>query len=245
MKAWVLSDLHHDQNEWLAVNPPSEADIAIVAGDVCSDLWLTNVALQIPTFYVAGNHCFKNEDFFARRQRFADISKVCPDFRFLDNSSVVYEGVQIFGGTLWTDFAGGNDELMENCLRTKGDYKRIWKNKEGSIRWKPHHALSEFRKTKRFIEHTLLSDHEEKTVVVTHHAPSYKSIAPEFANSPLNGAYASQLDYMIEGIGPDFWIHGHTHNSADYMINRTRVINNPHGHYGENKKFDPGLIITI
>lgn len=53
-----------------------------------------------------------------------------------------------------------------------------------------------------------------QTVVVTHHLPSGRSVAPRFAASVLNPAFASDLDHLIEEHEPALWIHGHTHENC-------------------------------
>lgn len=44
-------------------------------------------------------------------------------------------------------------------------------------------------------------------------------------------------------------MHGHTHNSCDYHIKRTRVLANPRGYVkdgkAENSEFDPGLTVEV
>lgn len=46
---------------------------------------------------------------------------------------------------------------------------------------------------------------------------------------------------------PLLWVHGHTHDSFDYMIGSTRVLCNPRGYIPEeaNKQFDPALIVDL
>lgn len=45
------------------------------------------------------------------------------------------------------------------------------------------------------------------------------------------------------------WIHGHTHDSFDYLLNGTRVVCNPRGYVkdgvNENPRFDPELMIEV
>jgi hypothetical protein len=45
------------------------------------------------------------------------------------------------------------------------------------------------------------------------------------------------------------WIHGHTHDSFDYLLNGTRIVCNPRGYarsgVNENPLFDPDLIIPV
>ena len=43
------------------------------------------------------------------------------------------------------------------------------------------------------------------------------------------------------------WIHGHMHNSSDYVERGTRVICNPRGYlpFEPNPEFDPSLIVEV
>src|SRR5262249_38300974 len=91
--------------------------------------------------------------------------------------------------------------------------------------------------------------HAGPTVVVTHFAPSRLSIHPRFAGSPINPCFASDLAPRIERWQPQFWLHGHTHDSFDYRIGRTRVVCNPRGYAPngviENARFDPHLVLDV
>jgi hypothetical protein len=87
------------------------------------------------------------------------------------------------------------------------------------------------------------------TVVITHHAPSPRSVHPRFAGSPLNAAFVSDLEHLIDPAHVKLWIHGHTHDSFDYTVNGVRVVCNPRGYakagVNENRHFDPGLVIDL
>lgn len=91
-----------------------------------------------------------------------------------------------------------------------------------------------------------------KTIVVTHHLPSLRSVHQRFKEDPLTPAFASNCDDLLD-LGADLWIHGHTHDSFDYLAGKTRVVCNPRGYsdyYGrglrsENKLFNPALIVEV
>jgi calcineurin-like phosphoesterase family protein len=72
-----------------------------------------------------------------------------------------------------------------------------------------------------------------KTVVVTHHLPSGRSIEPTHREHKIAPAYASNLELLVQRA--DLWIHGHVHWSVDYQIGRCRVICNPRGRPGRNR----------
>ena len=83
-------------------------------------------------------------------------------------------------------------------------------------------------------------------MVVTHHAPSPRSIAPRFSGDTLNPAFASDLTDLM-GSGVQLWVHGHMHQSHDYIERGTRVICNPRGYLPlePNPDFDPILIVEV
>jgi hypothetical protein len=83
-------------------------------------------------------------------------------------------------------------------------------------------------------------------VVVTHHGPSVRSIPPYHAGSPLNPAFVSKLDALVESSGVPLWVHGHTHYNVDYKIGSTRVLTNQRGYPDERAVgFDPGLVVEL
>ena len=92
-----------------------------------------------------------------------------------------------------------------------------------------------------------------KRVVITHHLPSEGSVHPQYANSELNPAFTSRLDETVALA--DLWVHGHTHESCDYVVNgkngnAARVVCNPRGYSRyesdvENCSFDPAFVIEI
>jgi Icc-related predicted phosphoesterase len=72
--------------------------------------------------------------------------------------------------------------------------------------------------------------------VISHHAPSIRSIPDEYHNDLIYASFASNLENFIRETKPDFWIHGHVHEASDYFINQTRIICNPKGYPGEEVK---------
>jgi Icc-related predicted phosphoesterase len=98
-----------------------------------------------------------------------------------------------------------------------------------------------------FLHKELSRPFDGATVIVTHHAPSPRSIASRFCGDPLNSAFASNLDPLISRHEPSLWIHGHMHDSFDYTIGRTRVVCNPRGYFPDqlNSQFDPTFVVEV
>lgn len=111
-------------------------------------------------------------------------------------------------------------------------------------RFMPAHALDLHIESAVAIDALLAAPFDGPTIVVTHHAPSPRSIARRYQGNGLNPAFCSDLMDMIARHQPLAWVHGHMHSSADYRVGRTRVLNNPHGYGNENVGgFDPALIL--
>jgi Icc-related predicted phosphoesterase len=86
-----------------------------------------------------------------------------------------------------------------------------------------------------------------KSVVVTHSVPSIQSIPERFQDHPLVPAFASNMENLIQEFSPRLWIHGHTHDSFDYQIGKTRIICNPRGYVPNayNPDFDEKMIVML
>ena len=85
-----------------------------------------------------------------------------------------------------------------------------------------------------------------KNIVITHHAPSIKSVPKEYVSDPVTSAYASNLEDFILEHQPMYWIHGHIHTPCQYNIGETKVICNPHGYIDEKDNgFIKELIIEL
>jgi hypothetical protein len=76
-------------------------------------------------------------------------------------------------------------------------------------------------------------------------APLLASV--RYVNDPLNPAFASRLEGLIERYQPAGWIHGHTHDPCDYELFRTRVVCNPRGYPGEHRQggLKPELTVVV
>jgi hypothetical protein len=85
-------------------------------------------------------------------------------------------------------------------------------------------------------------------VVVTHHGCVPQAIKAGSENDILSAAYVGDCRDLLENV--DLWIYGHTHESRDFMVGRTRIFSNSKG-YGpwppqettwDNPRFDPNSI---
>jgi predicted phosphodiesterase len=250
MKLNVLSDLHLSLSP-LGI-PENDADVVVLAGDIArpkeSIAWALGFAK--PVLYVPGNHEFYGGSIagtIAELKRLSAGSTI----HVLAEDEVIIQGVRFLGTSLWTDFMLFGEghkraEAMQEAQRFMRDFSRI---RIDDAPFTPEASAALFRQQASWLAGKLAERHTGPTVVVSHHAPSPKSIHPRFAGSLLNACFVSNAEDLIERSDARLWIHGHTHDSFDYRVKDTRVLCNPRGYarngVDENPSFDPNLLVTV
>ena len=248
MNIQLMSDLHLEFEPLL--NPQSDdADVVVLAGDI--DLGLKGIAWALsnftkPVIYVPGNHEFYEyvrPDLLTRMRAATANTHV----HLLDNDSIVIDGIRFLGATLWTDF-----EYYETCEysmryaeRNMADFHIIEEDTDKLFR--PEDSAALFADSVEWLRKQLEHSQKDKTVVITHHGPNAKSVVPRFISSPLNPAFVSRLDTLIQDVGPALWLHGHIHAALDYQLGRTQVVCNPRGYqpFENDTGFYLGKLIEI
>ena len=257
MRALIFSDLHlefggMDKRKWTAPSA-DEIDVVIAAGDLATGvvgvMWLARHFPDTPCIYVPGNHEFYGKRRYRRHieKMKAKAEELGPRVFVMDNEQVVVGNVRFLGATLWTDFdLYGTWPLSIGAAQAEmNDYKEIELVQQQRLTaedTRKFHQESRF-----FLTEALRRPHDGPTVVVTHHAPSEMSSHARYRGSPLNPAYASRLEPLMLEFEPALWVHGHMHDSSDYVIGETRVICNPRGYVGHelNPNFNPRLIVDL
>lgn len=257
MRLWVISDLHLEFAEWRP--SPPDADVCVVAGDVLtrgpehSIEWLAqHIRPAMPVVCVAGNHEFYGGrygfDLSLRRARDLRL----PGVHCLDDDEVVIGGVRFLGATLWTDFeldgAAPRDVAwaMMNVQGLLNDFGgAIADFNEPSGKLTTQRAKSMHERSRTFLRRALAQPFDGPTVVVTHHAPHRGSLHERYRDSTLNPGFVSDLEGLILAGKPNLWVHGHVHDSHDYVVGSTRIVCNPRGYHSENPAFDPTLVVEV
>lgn len=249
MKILVLSDLHLEFSSFW----PSEtdADIVVLAGDIGSGdqviSWARAVWDNKPIVYVAGNHEFyKHEKIATERQ--LKVSAFIQNMYMLEKTERIINGIRFLGTTLWTDFNLFGEENREKCLaianQSLNDFRLI---RLGDKTFSAEDSLECHKDNLEWLTTKLINEpFDGQTVVVTHHSPSWQSVAKRYQHDLLSACFSSRLEHLMGHC--KLWIHGHTHESFDYVINGTRVICNPRGYVigrAENVQFDPEKIVEI
>lgn len=256
MKLWMVSDLHLEFGRPFLQTPPDGVDVLVCAGDVATKgivpglRWLVETfSGQIPVVVIAGNHDAYGASLEESIRDAREYAASLQNLHFLENDACEFEGVRFIGGTLWTDFRlyGRNPSVaMSYAQSGMNDFKRIKLSKRPFRKFGPIDAYRKHVETRGFIEGELRQHAGTKaTVVVSHHAPSPRSIDPGFRHDPLSACYASDMEELLRDVGPTLWVHGHVHHRNDYMVGNTRVVSNARGYPQEETGFDPAFTIDI
>ncbi|MGJ4996552.1 metallophosphoesterase [Bradyrhizobium sp. HKCCYLS3077] len=254
MHLHIFSDLHADMADIKPIDALPGVDVVVVAGDVCEGAvngfarLREIVAEDVPIVMVMGNHEFYHRTFPEElKQARAEAARF--GVHLLENEAVVLAGVRFAGCTLWTDYAifgpGSEVHTMAVCRDRMNDHRRITWRKQPWLRFRPQEALGLHRTSRTWLTGLLETPFDGPTIVVTHHAPGWGSVAEKYQNDRVTAAYASDLSALILATRPSLWIHGHIHTQSDYLLGATRVICNPHGYGRENPDFDPTLVVEV
>jgi predicted phosphodiesterase len=255
MLAWIFSDLHVDANArtpWVLPDPRPDHDVVIIAGDICQGIsrganWIAEQGLNAkPVIYVPGNHEYYGFDFEAERTTGRAAAAELRNIHVLDRDTITIDGIAFLGATLWTDYRlfgeGSEAAAMLKAEQSMSDHRAI---RYRDRRWMAADALAQHELSRRWLEDQLEIP-GANSVVVTHAAPSFNSIAARYQHELLSAAFASNLDDLIARC-TRLWVHGHTHIGCDYRHGACRVVNNPRGYCiaGEEEGFIPSLVCAL
>lgn len=248
MKFLLMSDLHMEAGaKGFRPDPiADEKDVNLfLAGDICEiDKLNTIIPFLIDmsvrfknVVYVPGNHEFYHGHIHLAVDKLKNAINDAKDnmnnylynVHFLNNDSVNIDGYNVIGSTLWTNMNNHNPMAMWDAENGLNDYRLI--KISGYRKLRAVDTYNEHVKCIRYLEKKLSDLAGQKNIVITHHAPSHLSIAPEYIGDRLNPAYISELSEFVDKHKPILWCHGHVHNSFDYMLYDTRVLCNPRGYF--------------
>jgi hypothetical protein len=208
MTLHILNDLHIEFEDF---DPPAtDAEVVILAGDIGVGVeglrWAEERFPDRPMIYVPGNHEFYHHDL----SLIEELKEQAPEhIHVLNDDQVTIDGVRFLGSVLWTDFGlfGEADRLfaMQQVRQQMTDFSII---RNGGQRFTPEDAIRLHTASRGWLV-TMLAEHfAGKTGVVTHHAPSSRSVHPRYASDLLTPAFASNLENLMDGDRAALWVHG-------------------------------------
>ena len=288
MNIQLLSDLHLESHPHFSAQPLAGADVLVLAGDIGSyqhnsDLTRLGVpdfglarfsprpvheggaAWPTPVIFVPGNHEYDGLEFDEAHQR---LRQACERWGliWLEQESVVLQGVRFVGCTLWSDFdalsrAAGTAanaaadaapgalaeqlKARDKAFRAANFYLRKNHSLQGGAPMLAEQVREQALKSQRWLRQALATGFDGPTVAVTHFAPSLLSADPRYGLTPGTAGFCNALDDLLPAA--QLWLHGHLHCPQDYVSRGCRVVANPLGYArkGEQKNYRPELLIGV
>ena len=212
--------------------------------------FLKRCSFQFPhVVYVAGNHEFYHGKWNRTLTVLSDECAKFPNVYFMEAGCKKIDDVTFIGGTLWTDMNKGDPVTLHSVRDMMNDFRVIKKELEGYTNLKPADTVVRHRHMLGYIKQIVAEKHDEKFVVVGHHAPSKLSTHENYKDQFLmNGAYSSDLsEFIMDRPQIKLWTHGHTHHPFDYVIGETRIVCNPRGYegYEPDSGWNPNIMIEV
>ncbi|HUM10707.1 MAG TPA: metallophosphoesterase [Myxococcaceae bacterium] len=243
MRIQPVSDLHlefdEDHGERFALSLPVLGDVLVLGGDIVPLRGRDQVRKVLGWFcsrfpeivYVPGNHEYYRTSPAWGAATLAACARGLSNLHVLDPGVAEIGGIRFVAATLW--FPLTPDE--ETYRSFVADFALI----RHFVPWVHQTHAAQLA----FLEQTI----RPGDVVITHHVPHPRSIAPQFAGDPLNRFFvAEDTAPLLERSGARLWIHGHTHTTFDYRVGETRVVCNPRGYPGEpGTSMNPELVIEV
>lgn len=250
MRIQIVSDLHNEARYWEPDGTVDHSDtVLVVAGDICTrhqaGEWLVTVADKYKAVVaVLGNHDYWDSSAENVMVRIRERLRDHPNVHVLDRDTVVIDDTRFVGCTLWTHVPPDAQMSVQQAIK---DYKRVHAA-HGQALLTVGMTNEWHARDKAYLQDTLSTPFEGTTFVVTHHAPSSRSIDDRYktpTSAHLNFAYHTNLDDWARPLVFDAWTHGHTHHSFDYDFGSGRLICNPRGYWPDrlNPDFKSQLVV--
>jgi predicted phosphodiesterase len=275
MKIAVCSDIHLEFGP-IELNNTDNAKVLILSGDICvardlpysdskkgdiSRNFFRMCALRFPhVLYVMGNHEHYHGDFATTGKIIKEELAQYANVHLLDRETKVIDDVTFIGGTLWTDMNKEDGITLMHMKDMMNDFRCItnsarkthYKDTLGNshihiARFTPDDAVEDHKKMLEYVKTMIEGKHDQKFVVVGHHAPSKASTHPRYVNETImNGGYSSDLsEFILDHPQIKLWTHGHTHENFDYLIGSTRIVCNPRGYINYEDSADNFTLKTM
>lgn len=211
--------------------------------------------------YIPGNHEYYSVS-STMKEVHENLLKICGTFsnvRMMTRDTgpfIVRPGVRIVGCTLWTSIP---DWVSLGSMVT--DYRLIRRGRDDDGKLQPvtvpdlmkeHHSDNVYV----FCQMDEARRKNERLVVLTHHAPVFKSTSkildpnqggPSRLGWLASYAFCNNLEYYTKTYECPFnstvslWCFGHTHTSSEQLIHGTRIVSNQRGYPHEPSKYPNGV----
>lgn len=242
MKVQYASDLHlefPENRRFITKNPiKAVGEVLLLAGDIvlfkemvkCGDFFSYLSDHFEETYWVPGNHEYYFYDLASKCGVMHEYIK--PNVHLVNNTVIKKEDVNFIFSSLWSKIGERNGWQISQRMN---DFR--------AIQFIDNYLTTEIyneqhEKSLVFLLKALDRLVEEKTVVTTHHVPTFLNYPKKYRGDVLNEAFAVELFDVIEKYQPNFWLYGHTHsNTPDFNIRNAQLLTNQLGYVRAEEHF--------
>lgn len=258
MKLQLLSDLHLETEDF-DPKPAPGAELLVLAGDIDAT-WAAFERFAnwpTPVLFVAGNHEFDGRELAAAWPALRAMARRL-GWTLLECGSTVLtdsrgQRLRFVGSIRWSDFELFGPKRRDAAMRAAAYFMRLM---QATRHGEPFDAAGVREESLACRDWLAAKLHEpsqarwDKTVVVTHFAPSLRSADLRYGSQPGTASFCNADDDLLHLA--DLWLHGHLHCRHDYQVPRasgppTRVVCQARGlaSKGETEGYDASKLIEI
>ena len=258
VKLQLLSDLHLE-TEAFDPQPAPGAEGLVLAGDIDAT-WVGYERFAnwpVPVWVVAGNHEFDGREL---NSAWPALRAHCARYglRLLQREAALFtaangQTVRILGATRWSDFDLFGAAQRPRAERAAAYFLRLMNASRNGRPLDAAGVRAEGLACRNWLEAELSATARgrwDRTLVVTHFAPSQQSADPRYGQQPGTASFCNADDDLIPRA--DLWLHGHLHCRHDYRVPRagrapTRVVCQARGlvKKGEEQGLDALKLIEL
>jgi predicted phosphodiesterase len=256
MRLQILSDLHLETERY-DPEPAAGAELLVLAGDIDSG-WQALARFRDwpqPVVFVAGNHEYDGRDV---DETTAALRALCAELgiAMLERDRLVVtdsrgDRIRIVGTTRWADFDLFGVAGRAKAMRAGRYFMDLMAATRHGRPFDAEAMRAEALACRAWLETELRRPRDgwDRTVAITHFAPSVKSADPRYGARSGTASFCNADDDLLPYA--DVWLHGHLHCVHDYRVERaggpTRVVCNSRGHErrGEAEGHQPRLVIDV
>jgi len=254
VKIQLLSDLHLESEAFDPLPAPG-AEVLVLAGDIDAS-WreLSRFAgWPVPVIFVPGNHEFDRRELDAARAELRAHAEGLGLIVLDDSACVLSDAsgrrVRFLGSVRWSDFDTFGPAQRDKALRAATYFQKVmgatWRGETfdaAAVRVRGLQCRAWLAAELALGESGADWD---ATVVITHFAPSPRSLDPRYGRQPTTASFCNDDEALIPLAR--LWLHGHLHCRHDYRLGHSRVVCNPRGivRKGEADGYDPFKRIDV
>jgi len=257
MRLQLLSDLHLETESYVP-EAAEGADLLVLAGDIDSH-WDALERFRdwpVPVVFVAGNHEFDGRDLVDA----STALRACCErlgISMLERERLVVvdrqgQRVRIVGTIRWSDFDLFGALGRARAMRAGVYFMDLMQATRDGLPFDVDAMRDEALACRAWLAAELQQADSDwdRTVVITHFAPSVRSADPRYGARSGTASFCNADDDLLPFA--DLWLHGHLHCVHDYRVahdggKSTRVVCNARGHErrGEAAAHRPRLLLDV